>query len=464
MVSSLGIDGGGVPVQIATDQSADETTEKARAESAEVLALSDEEETSYPEGGLEAWLVVFGSFCGMLSCYGYMNSISTYQAYLSTDQLRHYSDSSTGWIFSTYIALTFLCGIFVGPIFDSQGSRVLVLVGSALMILSIMLIGVCTEYYQFLIVFGILGGVGTSLVVTPATTAIGHFFMTARGYATGIACTGGSVGGVIFPLMLEALLPRGWAWATRIQGFVFLVLLVIANLLIRVRLEPTANAKLVSLPNLRLFKQADFLIVTIAAFFLEWGLFVPVTYLTSYCVNSGAFSSSVAYQIIAIYNGTSTIGRWLSGWLADKLGVYNVMIIMVFFCSSLSLGLWLPAAIFSPNNASNTEGSDCAGFVYGLTIAYAVLMGIASGSNISLAPVCVSKLCNTRQYGEHYGMCYAVVGVGTLVSVPVAGAIIGSNRLYWAAALFCGLCYALALISLVAVRVAKVGYHLMTKY
>lgn len=73
-----------------------------------------------------------------------MNSISTYQAYLSTHQLRHYSDSSTGWIFSIYIALTFLCGIFIGPVFDTHGSRFLVLVGSALMILSIMLMGVCT--------------------------------------------------------------------------------------------------------------------------------------------------------------------------------------------------------------------------------------------------------------------------------------------------------------------------------
>lgn len=79
-----------------------------------------------------------------LACYGYMNSISTYQAYLSTNQLRDYSDSSTGWIFSIYIALTFLCGIFVGPIFDAKGSRVLVLVGSILMMLSIMLMGVCT--------------------------------------------------------------------------------------------------------------------------------------------------------------------------------------------------------------------------------------------------------------------------------------------------------------------------------
>jgi hypothetical protein len=44
---------------------ADEMLEKGRTESAEVSDPSDEEETFYPEGGLEAWLVVLGSFCGM---------------------------------------------------------------------------------------------------------------------------------------------------------------------------------------------------------------------------------------------------------------------------------------------------------------------------------------------------------------------------------------------------------------
>jgi hypothetical protein len=43
----------------------DATFEKGTTESAESSEPSDAEETSYPEGGLEAWLVVFGSFCGM---------------------------------------------------------------------------------------------------------------------------------------------------------------------------------------------------------------------------------------------------------------------------------------------------------------------------------------------------------------------------------------------------------------
>ena len=319
------------------------------------------------------------------------------------------------------------------------------------------------EYWHFLIVFGLLGGVGTSLVVTPATTAIGHFFMAKRGYATGIACTGGSVGGVVFPLMLEALFPRGWAWATRIQGFVFLALLTLANLLIRGRLEPIANPKLLILPNFQIFRQPPFVIVTFAAYFLEWGLFVPVTYLTSYCVDSGAFSSTFAYQVIAIYNGSSTIGRWVSGYLADKFGAYNIIIIMTFFCMSGSLGLWFPATVLS-DEVFSPDRKNCESIIAGLTVSYAVLMGIASGSNISLAPVCVSRLCDTRHYGEYYGMCYTVVAFGTLTGVPIAGAVIGEHRAYWAGALFCGLCYLCALVGFMAIRVAKVGWRWEARY
>jgi MFS family permease len=299
--------------------------------------------------------------------------------------------------------------------------------------------------------------------VTPATTAIGHFFLLKRGYATGIACTGGSVGGVIFPLMLEALFPRGWAWATRIQGFVFLALLAVANLLIRGRLKPITNTKLFILPNFRIFRKPSFAIVTIAAYFLEWGLFVPVTYLTSYCLDSGAFSPTFAYQVIAIYNGSSTLGRWAAGYLADRLGAYNVMISMVFFCMSTSLALWLPATVLSDETLSSSR-RDYASVISGLTVSYAVLMGVASGSNISLAPVCVSKLCDTRRYGEYYGMCYTVVAFGTLTGVPIAGGVIGEERAYWAGALFCSLCYLCALGGFMGIRVDKVGWRLGARY
>lgn len=254
--------------------------------------------------------------------------------------------------------------------------------------------------------------------------------------------------------MLEPLFVKvGWAWATRVQALVFLVLQIPANFLICARLEPLPGGKM--LPNPRIFGQKAFLLVTVAAYFLEWGLFVPVTYLTSYCRDAGERSPTYAYsfQVIAIYNAASSVGRWMSGYLADRCGSYNIMIVMVFFCMSSSLGLWLPAAWFLNEQTHHS-------ITFGLTVTYSILMGIASGSNISLAPVCVGALCDTREYGQYYAMCYTIVALGTLIGVPIAGAIVGANGgAYWGVAVFTGLCYLCALVCFVAIRVAKVGWR-----
>lgn len=72
------------------------------------------EEQFYPEGGREAWSVVFGSFCGMVAAFGTMNTIGTFQTYLAANQLREYSEGQIGWIFGVYVFTSFLGGIQIG--------------------------------------------------------------------------------------------------------------------------------------------------------------------------------------------------------------------------------------------------------------------------------------------------------------------------------------------------------------
>ncbi len=95
---------------------------------------SSKTEEIYPEGGLAAWLVVFGSFSGMTAGFGLMNTVGTYQAYLSTHQLATSSPSLVGWIFSIYIFLAFFCGVQIGPVFDAKGPRWLVFAGSVCLV------------------------------------------------------------------------------------------------------------------------------------------------------------------------------------------------------------------------------------------------------------------------------------------------------------------------------------------
>ena len=105
-------------------------------------------EATYPEGGLRAYSVVFGSFCGMVAAFGLMNTVGTFQAYLSTHQLAHYSPSSIGWIFSLYVFLAFFCGIQIGPVFDAKGPRWLVVAGTMCLIVGV--IGVAESAGTFL--------------------------------------------------------------------------------------------------------------------------------------------------------------------------------------------------------------------------------------------------------------------------------------------------------------------------
>lgn len=94
----------------------------------------------FPEGGLQGWLVVFGSFCAMISVFGLINSAAVFESYFSTHQLVNHSASEIGWIFSLYLFIVFFVGIQVGPIFDRHGARLLVAVGSLLVVLSLMLL------------------------------------------------------------------------------------------------------------------------------------------------------------------------------------------------------------------------------------------------------------------------------------------------------------------------------------
>jgi MFS family permease len=356
---------------------------------------TDAHGNTYPEGGLDAWLVVFGSFAGLFGSLGLVNTIGTFQTYLWTHQLSNYSNGAVGWIFGVYAFLTFFCGIQIGPVFDAKGPRFLVLAGSFMIVVSMVAVGFCTQYWHFMVVLGIVNGVGTSLIFTPAVAAIGHFFFERRGLATGLAATGGSVGGVVFPLALESLFPRiGFAWATRVIALICLILLGTACILLKSRLPSKPASKENILPDFRIFSDPIFALCTAGIFFIEWGLFVPLSYISSYSL-AHHLPISFSYQILAILNVGSFFGRWIPGYVADLFGRLNALVLTVLFCFLCNVILWLLA------------GSSVA-----LLVIYALLFGFSSGSNISLTPVCIGELCKTENYGRYYATAYTIVSFG----------------------------------------------------
>jgi hypothetical protein len=113
-------------------------------------AGQEKDGVEYPEGGLRAWLVVFGSFCGMTAGFGYMNTIGIFHAYLGSNQLAAYGEQAIGWVFSVYVFLSFFCGVQIGPVFDAHGPKWILAVGTVCLLLSAFLMGECTgEFVVF---------------------------------------------------------------------------------------------------------------------------------------------------------------------------------------------------------------------------------------------------------------------------------------------------------------------------
>lgn len=288
------------------------------------------------------------------------------------------------------------------------------LAGSICMGASMLLLGSCKQYWHFLLCFGVLGGIGASLIFTPAISAVSHFFFEKRATATGIATAGGALGGIILPLTLQKLFRTvGFAMATRIIGCIMIFCCILSVILVRSRLPPRPGQTV--WPSIGIFRDPAYLSITLGTFFMEWALFVPIAYLASFALSTGAMTPEFSYQLIAVLNGGSSIGRWVPGYIADRLGRFNSMIAALAICTATTISLWLPASILIQDSPSGAH------LIKALSIAYAFLFGLASGSNISLAPVCVGQLCDTQEYGRYYATCYTVVSFGTLTGIPIAG-------------------------------------------
>ncbi|OIW31827.1 MFS general substrate transporter [Coniochaeta ligniaria NRRL 30616] len=425
-----------------------EKTESVQSQSEAPLALRTPSvrsmDSDFPEGGLTGWLVVFGSFCAMISVFGLINTAAVFESWFSTHQLAQYSSSQIGWIFSLYLFFVFFIGIQVGPVFDAYGPRYLVATGSVLMVASLLLLGFCTEYYQILLCYSFLGGLGGALLNSPSYGCIAHFFNARRGLATGIATTSGGVGGIIFPLILKSLLPKlGFAWSTRILGLILLAFAVPANLWIRARLLPKGKLHSV-LPDVTIFRDRRYLAAAVGIFFMEWGIFVPLTFIVSYAATHQQ-DATESYILLSLLNAGSVVGRFLPGLISDRLGRFNTIIATIALSAVCVFGLWLPAGD-SP----------------GLLIGFAVAFGFASGSNLSLSAVCLGQLCEAQDFGRYISKAMIIASFGTLTSVPIGGALLnlGGGGSGWAAMIvFSGTSYVLALVCYTTARVLAVGWR-----
>lgn len=285
-----------------------------------------------------------------------------------------------------------------------------------------------------------------SLLFNPSISAIGHWFSERRALATGIACTAGGVGGVIFPLIILYLAPRvGFAWALRTVGFICLAVSVLACMLLKKRLPP--NKKAGAAIDITALRDAKFALTTLAVFLIEFAVFIPYTYICSYAIHEG-MGLQKSLLLNALLNAGAIPGRALPGYVADRFGPFNVMCVTALVCSTFIFALWMTA-----------QGGEAA------TTAFAILFGFWSGAAISLTPVCIGRVCETKDYGKRSGTAFSISSIAALVGVPFAGAILQwCDGAYYGVIVFAGGLYVFALVAFIIARGVAGGWAFTVLY
>lgn len=413
---------------------------------------SDSESITYPDGGLEANLVALGSFIGCIVNMGIINAIGAIQLYVSTHQLSHMLASSISWVFSIFLSLTYFLSIFTGPIFDAKGPRFLLVPSTLLIFAGLMGAASSTKIWHFILSFFVLG-LGNGLGLTPLISVINHWYKKRRANLTGMAMAGGLVGGLVFPLLLRYLYAHyGFMWAMRILAFICLGLMVAPIFLVKARVSSQQDDSLGWL----LFKESFhtlkpkkllqplFGLLLLGGVFAELALTLLLTYYATFAIAHGV-SESTSYILLAVWNALSIVGRLLPGYAADKVGCFNVnIVLMVFFCIFL-FGLWLPS------------GGNLAALY-----AFAVLGGFSTGSIFSLLPACFALITPVSEIGATNGIVYTFCGLGNLFGLPIASAVIrsGSAHDYNMFAVFVGLLAVMGLLFWTGARYKLVGWRI----
>ena len=182
-----------------------------------------------------------------------------------------------------------------------------------------------------------------SFVVIPASSICPKYFNRNRGLATGVAAAGSSLGGAIWPIIENELLNSAglsFDWTIRIVGFIMLPLHLLVVLTVRYPEEPQlqteeGNAgpdkqKLTKAkPDRSGIKTPPFILLCLGLFVTNLGFFAPLFYISAYAVQLGK-SQQLAFYLITVLNGASTFGRILPGFVADRLGRFNILILSAF--------------------------------------------------------------------------------------------------------------------------------------
>ncbi|RGP70087.1 riboflavin transporter mch5 [Fusarium sporotrichioides] len=372
--------------------------------------------------GFDAWMQVVGAFLIYTATWGLLSAYGSYEKYYETVMLTSTSSTNIAWV-GTLQGVILIC-VVTGPIFDRGYFRELLIIGTLITVLGVMMLSLAHSYYQVLLAQGVCVGIGSAILYVPSITMVASRFERRRALAVFFATSGTAVGGIIYPIIFTNLQPRiGFAWTTRVLGFVTLAELIGALTIMLPATRGKLSHKVRSLLDPTAFRDPAFMAFCLALFLMWVAYWVPFFLLPLYAQFKAGASSNLSFYVLVICNASTIPGRYLAVPMSNRFGPSITMAGFAFVSSILFFG-WIGV---------DTVPS---------TIAWAVLIALFMGPLSVIYPILVPRLSpNPELVGTRMGISSAAAALGTLIGFPVTSALndieAGS---FWKSQVFNGCC------------------------
>lgn len=219
--------------------------------------------------------------------------------------------------------MVLLVGAVVGPVYDRGHFRWLLVIGTFMVVFGHMMLSLCHTLWQAILAQGFCIGIGAGALFVPAVAIMPSYFNTKLGLAIGLAASGSSMGGIIYPIAFFKLIPEvDFGWSVRILGFIVLATLMVPLFVMRMRVKPP-KARAMFDPTV--FTDLPFMTFVVGSLIGFIGLYVGIFYISFFGESSGYTDTSLSFYLVPILNAGSVLGRTMPNWLSDKIGPLNVI-------------------------------------------------------------------------------------------------------------------------------------------
>ena len=353
------------------------------------------------------WLLVGGSFLALSIIFSARATLGLAMPHV---------EAETGWNRSFMSAVMSATLIFMavmapvaGRLIDRIGPRIVLLTGTAAVIVGSIVLAVSTEPWMFVVGFAGLSGLGFALVANATIGAtIALTFTERRGLATGIATSGSSAGQFIFiPIVAAILAASSWRNAFWLNAALAAGILVILYFLLeRKKKEP--KAVVVGAPTMMddvryLFSKPAFYLLFFSFFICGiTSLGIVETHFMPYAPLCGfpPVPTATAYGLLSAFN---LVGMIVAGWLSDRVNRVSLLA-SIYFIRGLSFFLLVGT-----------------GASYEVLIAFAMLFGLVDYATVPVTVSLAASHLGARVLGLAMGLITCGHQLGSATGAFVGG-------------------------------------------